>query len=75
MTCMLIYKKCMLITFWISFFFINNVSVCVPKSVDFILSMFFELISFEFNTLEIILKRQIQMGYMDCHRKHLLLML
>lgn len=36
--------------------FINNVSVCVPKSVDFILSMFFELISFEFNTLEIILK-------------------
>lgn len=37
--------------------FINNVSVCVPKSVDFILSMFFELISFEFNTLEIILKK------------------
>ena len=27
------------------------------KSVDFILSMFFELISFEFNTLEIILKK------------------
>lgn len=37
--------------------FINNVSVCVPKSVDFILSMFFELISFEFNMLEIILKK------------------
>lgn len=37
--------------------FINNVSVCVPKSVDFILSIFFELISFEFNTLEIILKK------------------
>ncbi len=37
--------------------FINNVSVCVPKSVDFILSIFFELILFEFNTLEIILKK------------------
>ena len=37
--------------------FINNVSVCVPKSVDFILSIFFELILFEFNTLEIIIKK------------------
>ena len=31
--------------------------VCVPKSVDFILSMFFELISFEFNTLDYFKKK------------------